>query len=192
MANNIAVEMNIYQKLQKVRNAMNQSSLKKTGVNRHLNFNYFELGDFVPTATKLFAEYDLCPIFYIDYDSNGIEMATMRLISGPEYIVFTCPVERPTNMQGTQAMGAVVTYYRRYLYMMCLDLVENDVVDATIDNESRNVSVEDKKATAKQIEMIRGLYNEENIAKMIEYYGVNSLEELSLKTASEVIARKKK
>ena len=76
--------------------------------------------------------------------------------------------------------------------MMCLDLVENDVVDATIDEESRNAKIEEKKATPKQVEMLRGLYNEENIAKMIEYYGVQSLEDLSLKQASEAISRKKK
>ena len=188
----IMVEMTIYQKMQKIRAELNESPLKKTGVNKHLNFNYFELGDFVPTATKLFDKYGLCPIFSIGFDPSGVEMATLRVVSGAEYITFTCPVERPTNMQGTQAMGAVVTYYRRYLYMMCLDLVENDVVDATIDEESRNTKIEEKKATPKQVEMLRGLYNEENIAKMIEYYGVQSLEDLSLKQASEAISRKKK
>ena len=190
MRENIAVEMTIYEKLQKIRTALNESSLRKTGINKHLGFNYFELGDFVPMATELFNEYGLCPVFSIAYDSNGTEMATLRLVGGTEYIVFTCPVERPTNMQGTQAMGAVVTYYRRYLYMMCLDLVENDIVDASIDEDSRNAKVEDKKATARQIEMIRSLYDDENIVKMIEYYNVQSLEELSLKQASEAIQRK--
>lgn len=186
----ITVEMTIYQKMQKIREELNESPLRKTGVNKHLNFNYFELGDFVPTATKLFDKYGLCPIFSINFDQNGVEMATLRVVGGTEYITFTCPVERPTNMQGTQAMGAVVTYYRRYLYMMCLDLVENDVVDATIDEGSRQAKVEEKKATPKQIEMIKGLYDAENIGKMLEYYNIQSLEELPLKTASEVIKRK--
>lgn len=192
MSNNITVQMSIYQKLQKVREKLSETSLKKSGVNKHLNFNYFELGDFVPTATKLFAEYDLCPIFSISFDPNGVEMATLKVVSGPEVIEFKCPVERPTNMQGTQAMGAVITYYRRYLYMACLDLVENDQVDASIDDTSRNAPAEEKKATPKQVEMIRGLYDAENVGKIIEYYGVNNLEELSLKQASEVIKRKAK
>lgn len=189
---NITVEMTIYQKLQRIRAELNETSLKKTGVNRHLNFNYFELGDFVPAATKLFDKYGLCPIFSISFDQSGVEMATLRVVSGAEYITFTCPVERPTNMQGTQAVGAVITYYRRYLYMMCLDLVENDVVDASIDEETKNAKVEEKKATPKQVEMLKGLYDEENIARMLEYYGVNSIEEMSLKQASEAISRKKK
>jgi hypothetical protein len=178
--------------LQRIRAELNETPLKKTGVNRHLNFNYFELGDFVPAATKLFDKYGLCPIFSISFDQSGVEMATLRVVSGTEYITFTCPVERPTNMQGTQAVGAVITYYRRYLYMMCLDLVENDVVDASIDEETKNAKVEEKKATPKQVEMLKGLYDEENIARMLEYYGVNSIEEMSLKQASEAISRKKK
>lgn len=189
---NITVEMTIYQKLQRIRAELNETPLKKTGVNRHLNFNYFELGDFVPAATKLFDKYGLCPIFSISFDQCGVEMATLKVVSGTEYITFTCPVERPTNMQGTQAVGAVITYYRRYLYMMCLDLVENDVVDASIDEETKNAKIEEKKATPKQVEMLKGLYDEENIARMLEYYGVNSIEEMSLKQASEAISRKKK
>jgi len=186
----IKAQWDIYKKLQAVRNGMNQNSLKKTGYNKNLNFNYFELGDFVPIATKLFYEYELCPIFSIGYDSNGVEVATLKVMSGPEYIMFTCPVERPAHMSGTQAIGAVVTYYRRYLYMMCLDLVENDQVDASITEENRNTTVETKKATAKQVELIRSLYDEENIAKMIEYFGIQSLEDLSMKDASAVIKKK--
>ena len=188
----IMVELTIYQKTQKIRAELIENPLKKTGANKHLGFNYFELGDFLPIATKLFEKYGVCPVFSISYDPNGVEIATLKVVSGAEYIIFTCPVERPTNMQGTQAIGAVITYYRRYLYMMFLDLVENDMVDASIDEDSRNAKLEEKKATPKQVEMLRGLYNEENIAKMIEYYGVQSLEELSLKQASEAISRKKK
>ena len=186
----IKTPTNIFEELQAIRRAMLEIATQKSGYNKHLNFRYFELADFVPHATKLFAEKGICPVFSITYDSNGVEMAVMKLVKGSEQIVFTCPVERPTNMSGTQAMGAVVTYYRRYLYMLCLDLTENEVLDAI--EEDSKPTVEDKKATPKQVELIRSLYDDENIAKMIEYYGVNSLEELNLKQASEAIQRKKK
>lgn len=190
--NNISVEMNIYQKLQKVRCELNDSPLKKSGYNKHLNFNYFELGDFIPTATKLFDKYELCPIFSIGYDANGIEMATLKVVSGPEVVGVSFPTDVPTNMTGIQGQGAKITYMERYCYRSLLCLTENDQVDASLDNDNRNAKVEDKKATPKQVEMIRQLYDEENIAKMLEYYNINSLEELSIKTASEVIARKRK
>ena len=75
------------------------------------------------------------------------------------------------------------------MYLIALDIVENDIVDASI--EENKASIEEKKATEKQIEMIKSLYDEENIAKMLEYYNIATLEELSLKDASQVIAKKK-
>lgn len=179
----------IFELLQAIRKAMLEVATQKSGYNRHLNFKYFELADFVPHATKLFAEAGICPIFSITYDANGIEMAVMKLVKGAETIVFSCPVERPANMSGTQAIGACITYYRRYLYMMCLDLVENDIIDATL--EENKPTVEEKKATAKQIENIKRLYSEERQANMMSYYKVNTLEELTMKQASEALAKVK-
>lgn len=187
---NIAVEWNIYQKLQEVRRKMYETPLKKTGFNKHLSFSYFELADFLPTATKLFAEQGLCPIFSIYTDQNGIEVAQLKLCSGPEQIVFVIPTAEANNSSNPiQNQGSKVTYLRRYLYLICLDLTENDAIDA--DEALKEKKVEDKKATPKQVEMLRSLYNEENVAKMLEYYNIQNLDELSLKTASELIARKK-
>lgn len=47
------------------------------------------------------------------------------------------------------------------------------------------------KATETQINIIRNIYNEENIAKMVEYYKVNDLSELTVQQASQAIARKR-
>ena len=185
----IKVEKNIYELLQEVRLELSKSKLTKTGTNKHLNFSYFELGDFVPTATELFAKKGLCPIFNIIYDPNGIEMAVLKIVKGAEQIQFSTPTDSPTNMSGIQALGAKITYLRRYLYLIALDIVENDVVDASI--EKNETFVENKKATPKQVEMIKSLYDVENIAKMLEYYNIESLDELSIKDASAVIAKKK-
>jgi len=185
----IKVEKTIYELLQEVRLELSNTKLEKTGYNKHLNFKYFELGDFVPTATKLFAEKGLCPIFNIVYDSNGIEIAVLKIVKGSETIQFSTPTDTPSNMSGIQALGAKITYLRRYLYLIALDIVENDVVDASI--TENKPSIEEKKATDKQVEMIKGLYDEENIAKILEYYNIEKLEDLNLKDASTVIAKKK-
>lgn len=185
----IKVEKTIYELLQEVRLELSNTKLEKTGYNKHLNFKYFELGDFVPTATKLFTEKGLCPIFNIVYDSNGIEIAVLKIVKGSETIQFSTPTDTPSNMSGIQALGAKITYLRRYLYLIALDIVENDVVDASI--TENKPSVEEKKATDKQVEMIKGLYDDENIAKILEYYNIEKLEDLNLKDASTVIAKKK-
>lgn len=185
----IKVEKTIYELLQEVRLELSKTKLNKSGFNKHLNFNYFELGDFVPTATQLFADKGLCPIFNIVYDPNGIEIAVLKIVKGAEQIQFSTPTDAPSNMSGIQALGAKITYLRRYLYLIALDIVENDVVDASI--EENKPTVENKKATEKQVEMIKKLYDEENIAKMLEYFNIKSLSDLSLKDASTVIAKKR-
>lgn len=189
MGNEIKVDRPIYELLQEVRYELSQTALTKSGKNKHLNFDYFELGDFVPKATELFNKYRLCPIFNIGYDGNGIEIARLEIVKGTEKIQFCVPTDNPSNMSGIQALGAKITYLRRYLYMMALDIVENDVVDASIEkNEPATV---ERKATPKQIEMLRSLYDEENIAKICEYYQIEKLEDISLKDASKCIDRKK-
>ncbi|MBQ0035561.1 MAG: ERF family protein [Firmicutes bacterium] len=191
MDNEIKKEKTIYELLQEVRYELSKTPLKKSGHNAHLKFNYFELADFVPTATKLFNERGLCPIFNITYSPEGVEMATLKLIKGPDEIVFVTPTAEPSMNSPIQSLGAKHTYLRRYLYLNLLDLTESDIVDLTTEAKEEKPTAVTKAATAKQIEMIRGLYDEENIAKMLEYYQINSLEELNIKQASEVIANKK-
>jgi hypothetical protein len=185
------VDRSIYELIQEVRYELSKLPLKKTGYNKHLNYYYYELANFLPSATKLMYDRGLCPIFNIGFDSNGVEVATLSVTRGAERVVFTCPTSDVPNMNGIFNTGSKITYMKRYLYSNLLDLCENDVADQN-NGESKEQKIEEKKATPKQVEMIRGLYDKENIAKMIEYYGIGSLEELSLKQASEVIARKKK
>lgn len=184
----IKVEKTIYELLQEVRYELSKEDLKKSGKNKHLNFDYFELKDFTPAAVRLFFEKGLCPIFSITYDQNGIEVAVLKIVKGAESITFTTPTDNPANMSGIQALGAKITYLRRYLYMMALDLVENDVVDASIEENKTPV---ERKATPAQIEMIQTIYDEENQKKIVEYYKIEKLEDLTLKDASAVIAKKK-
>ena len=45
--------MSVYRKLQAVRYELSKLNLKKSGKNKFAGFEYFELGDFMPTAHKL-------------------------------------------------------------------------------------------------------------------------------------------
>ena len=188
--NDVKIEKSIFLKLQQdIRVPISKMALKKTGRNSHLGYDYFTLDDFLPVATELIAKADLCTVFNIGYDSNGVEMATLTITDGMSTIPFSIPTAEVPHQEGIFETGSKNTYCKRYLYMNLLELTEPDVAEITNVGSEK---VEEKKATAKQIEMIRGLYDEENIGKMLEYYGINSLDEMSLKTASEVISRKKK
>ena len=177
----------MYQKLMKVRSAVQKLNLKKSGKNKHLNFDYYELSDFLTPATEELSKEGLCPVFTIETDDMGVEVAYLRVYGDGEPIVFQMPTADPNMGNPIQSAGAKVTYLKRYLYMNLLELSEYDPVDASAGEKPEKV----KCATEKQVLMIKTLYDDENIAKMLEFYHINSLEELTIDQASTVIKRKK-
>ena len=180
----------IYQELQKVRFELSKASLKKTGKNKYAGFEYFELADFLPKATELFMTHGLTPIFRIEFDSLGVEYAYLTIIKGNEQVMFKAPTANPRSSEKTpnpiQELGSKITYMRRYLYLMALDIVENDQVDATIGQEKETNS---ESCTPGQIATIKA--NGKLIASELEQLGIktpNDIQTLSKVKASELIS----
>lgn len=135
--------LNVYQKLIMARGQFLESDAKKTGKNMHLSFKYFELDDIVPTATKIFVELGLIAV--VNFTSD---VATMNIINteNPEEVIpfiapfnQIMPIVSNAGKQATnemQALGSSITYMRRYLYMMALDICESDSIDANIGKPS--------------------------------------------------------
>lgn len=186
----IKVEKTIHQHIQEMRLEMSKMTLNKTGYNKHLNYKYYELGDFLPQAHELLVKHGLCPVYEISTAPNGIETAYLKVMKGMENVVFQIPTSDVPNMNGVFNLGAKDTYCLRYLMARHLFMLSDaDVSEAN--NTDSNAKVEVRKATEKQIEMIKGLYDEENITKILEYFKTDKLEDLSLKDASAVIAKKR-
>lgn len=179
--NEIKIEKNLHELLQEVRYELSKVEMKKSGHNSHLNFDYFELKDFVPTATKLFYERGITPMFNISV-SNGMEYAILDLYRKGETITFSSPTAEPSGSNPIQSLGAKITYMRRYLYLMALDLVENDIVDAQ-DKTEPTV----KYATKFQVNKI--LENGKVIADLLSELNIktkNDLQALTMEKASEL------
>lgn len=128
-------EYQVYAKLQTARIKLQYSSIKKSGHNKFAGYQYFELGDFLPTINDIFHELGLCSV--VSFDK---ELATLRIIdtSNGGSITFTSPMSE-ANLKGChpiQNLGAVETYSRRYLYVTALEIVEHDALDATTGQES--------------------------------------------------------
>jgi hypothetical protein len=120
--------MSVYKKLQKARVLLGESPIKKSGKNAYAGYEYFELGDFIPTVNAIFDKVGLCGVV-----SFG-EQATLTIhdVEGDGQIVFTSPLVYAENAKGQaiQSLGSTHTYFRRYLWLMALELVEFDVVDS--------------------------------------------------------------
>lgn len=141
---NIYEGMNVRQKLAKARLYFLNQKIKKSGKNMSLEFKYFELEDIVPPALRIFARVGL--VTSTQFDG---EKATMTIYNTDnpqeEGLAFVAPyreVEQIVSNKGKvvtnvmQALGSSITYLRRYLWMMVLDITEPDDVDATLGTET--------------------------------------------------------
>lgn len=136
---------NVYQRLNAARAAFHATKLKKTGKNTFAGYQYFELGDFLVPALKIFAEHGLCATI-----SFSPDLASMRIVNADNPEDWTC-ITSPMGsaaLKGcheVQNIGAVETYQRRYLWVTALEIVEHDALDATTgrdtgQSEDRTVS----------------------------------------------------
>lgn len=128
---------NVYQKLIKVREQFLNADVQKTGKNMHLSFKYFELDDIVPTAIRIFATVGLVPV--VNFTTDTATMTIVNTDNPEDTVAFVAPFNQiapivsNTGKQATnemQALGSSITYMRRYLYMMALDICESDSIDA--------------------------------------------------------------
>lgn len=122
--------MSIYKKLQDARVELQKTPLQKSGKNTYSGYSYFELSDFMPTVQEIFQRQGLCGVL-----SFGKEMAALVIhdIDSKDAITFTSPMSS-ASLKGcheVQNLGAVESYIRRYLWTTALEIVENDVLDAT-------------------------------------------------------------
>jgi len=146
---------NILQKLAEARLRFLNEHIKKSGKNMKLEFTYFELKDIVPSATKIFADLGIASL--VNFDSEEAKMELYNADNPEESpVIFTIPYkEAPVIVSNAgkevtnplQALGATITYLRRYLYMLTLDIVEDDETDANLGSESAK---EEKPAPAKK------------------------------------------
>lgn len=147
-------DANVYQRLLTARAKFLEADVQKTGKNMHLSFKYFELDDIVPSAIRIFNEVGLIPI--VNFTADTATMNVINTDNPEESISFTAPFNQiapivsNAGKQATnemQALGSSITYMRRYLYMMALDICESDSIDANIGNDTAPAQTE-KKAPA--------------------------------------------
>lgn len=122
--------MNVYQKLNLAREKFHSAEIKKSGHNKFAGYHYFELGDFVVPALKIFKEVGLTSVIRFEAD-----IATMEIVNNekPEDRIYILSPMSEASLKGchpVQNLGAVQTYVRRYLWVAALEIVEHDALDS--------------------------------------------------------------
>lgn len=168
--------MKLNEAIIKIRVELQKRKLKMTGKNTHAGFSYFELSDFLPTLNELMLENQVN-----DQITIGKEYAELTIIKGDEKQTYTIPfvmfdVPNTKNgspmMQQIQYLGAICTYYKRYLYMNAFGITDGDVIDNLNNGELKspikNYSISEIETLAKTKNILI-----ENICKG---YKIESLE----------------
>jgi hypothetical protein len=179
--------MSVYKKLMQARLALQNTKLKKSGVNKFAGYSYFELGDFLPTVQNIFSDVGLCG--YISYSP---EIATLTIVDVEDnsLILITSPMAE-ANLKGThpiQNLGAVETYQRRYLWMTAMEIVEHDILDATTGSvDTKRV---DEAELKKHIKLIEESTNADELKKV--YIAAFNFAGADANAQKQVIAAKDK
>ena len=146
---------NLNESIISIRVKLQNAKLKKSGKNKFAGFDYFELADFLPKLNELMLEEGVNDIFYIKND-----YATLELQKGEEINAYTMPFilfETPltykkdkegnfiknkegdyiqvSSMQDIQYLGALNTYYKRYLYLNAFGITDGEVIDSMNNND---------------------------------------------------------
>ena len=147
-------KLNVYQKLIKAREMFLSSDVQKTGKNMHLSFKYFELDDIVPTATRIFNEIGLISV--VNFTDHTAVLTIIDTDKPEDNIDFASPFNQISpiiSKEGRaatnemQALGSSITYMRRYLYMMALDICESDGIEANIGKDNTQATTNNVKKT---------------------------------------------
>ena len=122
--------MSVYTKLSEAREKFHGLKLEKTGFNKFAGYKYFELGDFLIPALRVFREVGLCAVVSFDKDTATMHIVDMET---NDSFVITSPMGSAAlkGCHEVQNIGAVETYQRRYLWVAALEIVEHDALDAT-------------------------------------------------------------
>lgn len=190
--------MNLNESIIKIRVELQNAKLKKSGKNKFAGFDYFELADFLPKLNELMLNEGLNDRFYIKDD-----LATLEIQKNDEINTYTMPFvmfETPTNrredkttgevyevksMQDIQYLGALNTYYKRYLYLNAFGITDGEIIDSMNNEEIKS----EPKATPKQIELLLKIYKDDNLSKLLELNKIKKIEDITMKKASELISK---
>lgn len=146
-------EKNLNESIIEIRCELQAKNLKKSGKNKFAGFDYFELSDFLPTLNELMKKYKINDVFTI---KDGI--ASLTLILGEEkqeytmpFVMFDTPVnakydnntkqyKQVKSMQDIQYLGALNTYYKRYLYLNAFGITDGEIIDSMDNSDLEEIN----------------------------------------------------
>ena len=173
--------MPVYTNLNAARMAFHQLSLKKTGRNTFAKYSYFELSDFLPSALQIFADHNICAV--ISFTDNSCTMRVIDTIDGSQCF-FESPIADAQTKGAIpiQALGSVHTYMRRYMWVLALEIVEHDGIEATAGSQTAAPAPKGETISLEQAAELVGLIEASgrSMESVCDYYKITVIDDLPL------------
>lgn len=134
-------KLTLRQKLAVLRSHMTTLSLKKSGLNKHAGFEYYELGDFLPDALRKMEELKMIGLTDFASSEKYVFLNIFDCEDETSLPIQFATEKATVSIQGAQRMqniGGEHTYQRRYLWMDALEISEPDMLDAVTGKKQSN------------------------------------------------------
>ena len=162
--------MNLYEKINKIKLSL-LSDTGKSGRNKHVGYEYFELSDFMPVVTKKCDELGLFTA--ISFSAESAELKIINVEKPEEFISIYSPMSTADKLSGcneVQKLGAVQTYLRRYLYMAAFDIIESDKIDGDNNPKPQQPPTIDYTINPKSGRKFTD-YESEQLVELLKFFG---------------------
>lgn len=157
---------------------------KKTQEWQKKSFNYVPLDNIL---NKIKENSNFALLQPVGIDENGVNGVKCVLIhkSGHVFETDTYPfaIQQGAKLQDE---GAEITYRKRYSLGAFLGMATEEDTDGNDDEATNSV---ERKASPKQIEILKKNYTGDNLAKLLEVNKIEKIEDLPLTKASELISK---
>lgn len=133
MENKIEVKnstKSLKEKLYEIKFTIHNMKIKKSGHNKFIGYDYYELCDIQPIVNELMYEKRILDSVIIDKDEAKLIFEDLDSNETKE-IKMPFKDSNLKNAQDMQNVGASITYARRYLLLMAFGIVEPEQLDAT-------------------------------------------------------------
>ena len=175
--------MNLNEAIINIRVELQNAKIKQSGLNKFAGFKYYELSDFLPKLNELMLKHKVNDKILI-----GKEYAELTLVKDDEKQKYTIPFvmfDTPKNKNGSESMqpiqylGALNTYYKRYLYLNAFGITDGEVIDS-MDNTNNTVDL---------IQKINQLIKVKKVdtIEFLKYFKVNAVSELTYEAQQKAI-----
>lgn len=194
----LALNAKLQQKKNRLRKALKEKGiLKKGGRNEFDKYTYFSEAQYKELFTELFSENEL-ELKFTEVEYNTFEGSEKQANGRMPKLKFTLFDIETGFYEETEITGEGIDKgdkagYKAYTGAMKYYLANTFLVATGDDAEkdSPDVRMNDRKASPKQVEILAKAYTGENLAKLLMVNGIEKIEELPMRKASELIGKLK-